>query len=347
MTTKPNFKQKTIIVIGGAGFIGSHLCAKLVKNNFVICVDDLSGGSEKNIDHLLSLPNFSFIKHNLNKELNLEDRVELKELDLKFQGIQEIYHLAALMSPKKFNDTKLEIINNNINVTQNALKLAVKYNGKLLFSSSSVVYGNRPDNKTFFQEDYFGYVDPIGKRCCYDEGKRCAESIVSVYKEKYKLDIKIARIFRTYGTKMSLNDGHMIPDFVLNALNGKDLVIYGNNNFRTSLCYVTDIIDGIIEFMNLEKDVGPVNFGSDQDYKLEDIANKIIEIAKQISPSAEKSKIVYEDALEFMIPLGLPSIAKAKEHLRWLPIVTLDTGLKSMIDYVMANKNAMDFRLEI
>jgi len=342
---KPNFKQKTIVVVGGAGFIGSHLCSKLVKNNFIICIDDLSGGAEKNIDHLLSLPNFSFIKHNLNEELNLEDRVELKPLDLKFQGVQEIYHLAALMSPKKFKDVKLEIINNNINVTQNALKLAVKYKSKFLFSSSSVIYGNRPDNKTFFQEDYFGYVDPIGKRCCYDEGKRCAESMVAVYKEKYKLDAKIARIFRTYGMKMPLNDGHMIPDFVLNALNGKDLVIYGNEDFRTSLCHVTDIVDGMVELMNLEKDVGPVNFGSDQDYKLTDVANKIIEIAKDISPSAKNLKIVYDDPLEFMRPLGLPSIAKAKEHLRWLPIVTLDTGLTSMIKYVMANKDAIEFRM--
>jgi len=342
---KPKFKQKTIVVVGGAGFIGSHLCDKLVKNNFIICIDDLSGGSEKNIDHLLSLPNFSFIKHNLNEELNLEDRVELKALDLKFQGVQEVYHLAALMSPKKFKDVKLEIINNNINVTQNALKLAVKYKAKFLFSSSSVIYGNRPDNKTFFQEDYFGYVDPIGTRCCYDEGKRCAESMVAVYKEKYKLDAKIARIFRTYGTKMPLNDGHMIPDFVLNALNGKDLVIYGNEDFRTSLCHVTDIVDGMMELMNLEKDVGPVNFGSDQDYKLADIANTIIKIAKEISPAAKNLKIVYEDPLEFMRPLGLPSISKAKEHLRWLPIVTLDTGLTSMIKYVMANKDALEFRM--
>ncbi|MFH0856596.1 MAG: NAD-dependent epimerase/dehydratase family protein [bacterium] len=347
MTTKPLFNQKNVIVIGGAGFIGAYLCNELVKKNFVICIDDLSGGDEKNIDHLLGLPNFKFIKHDITTPLNLEERSELSGVDLKFQGIQEIYHLAALMSPKKFKETKVEIFNVNIEGTRNALDLAVKYSSKFLLSSSSVVYGKRPDDKTFFQEDYFGYVDQIGERCCYDEGKRCAESLTAIYKEKYKIDAKIARIFRTYGPKMKLNDGHMLPDFVASALEGHDLIIHGNEDFSTSLCYVTDLIDGMLKLMDMDIDIGPVNFGNDQNYKLSYIADRIIQIAKEISPLAKNAKIIYGEELVFMTPLGLPSIAKAKEKLGWLPIITLDRGLRNMVDYIMANKDLVNFRFKI
>lgn len=344
MTTKPLFNQKNVIVLGGAGFIGSHLCNNLVKKNFVICVDDLSGGDEKNIDHLLGLSNFKFIKHDITQPLVLEERSELAGVDLRFQGIQEVYHLAALMSPKKFEETKLEVFNTNIEGTRNGLDLAVKYGGKFLLASSSVVYGKRPDDKTFFQEDYFGYVDPIGARCCYDEGKRCAESLVAIYKEKYKIDAKIARIFRVYGPNMKLNDGHMLPDFVLNALEGHDLVIHGNDDFSTSLCYVSDLVDGMKKLMDIDTDIGPVNLGNDQNYKLSYVAAKIIEIAKGISPFAKDAKITYGEELIFMTPLGLPSIVKAKEKLGWLPIITLDKGLRNMVDYVMANKDLINFK---
>lgn len=338
------FTRKNVVVTGGAGFIGSHLCNALCKNSFVICIDDLSGGSEKNIDHLLSLENFRFINHNLKDELNLEERQELKDVDLRFQGIQELYHLAALTSPKDFEKQKLEIFDTNIEATRNALDIARKHSSKFLFASSSVVYGKRPDNNTFFQEDYYGYVDPLGPRACYDEGKRAAESLVSTYREKYSLDAKIARLFRVYGPGMKINDGHMLPDFVLSALEGKDLIIHGDESFSTSLCYVSDITEAMIKMMELDGDVGPLNLGSDQDYKLSDVAQRIIEIARDFSPDAKKSKIAYGDPLLFMTPLGLPSIKKAKEKIGWLPIITLDTGLRNMVDYVMANKNLIDFR---
>ncbi|MFH1029729.1 MAG: NAD-dependent epimerase/dehydratase family protein [bacterium] len=341
---KPNFDKKNVLVTGGAGFIGSHLCNALIKDSFVICVDDLSGGSEKNIDHLLSLDNFRFINHNLNEKLALEERKELGDVDLRFQGIQEIYHLAAITTPKDFEKKKLEIYDTNILATRNALDMAVNYGSKFVFASSSVVYGKRPDNNTFFQEDYFGYVDQISERACYDEGKRAAESLVSIYKEKFSLDVRIARLFRIYGTKMKLSDGHMLPDFVFNALEGKDLVIHGDENFATSLCYVSDIVEALIKMADMENDIGPVNLGSDQDYKLSFIARKIIEIAKEFSSEAKNAKIVYDKPLLFMSPLGLPSITKAKEQLGWLPIVTLEKGLRNMVDYVMANKNVIDFR---
>ncbi len=344
MIAKPSFAQINIIVTGGAGFSGSHLCAELAKKDFVICIDDLSDGDEKNIDHLLGLENFKFIKHDIATPLILEERSELKGIDLRFQGIQEIYHMAALMSPKKFEEQQLQIFNVNVEGTRNALDLAAKYSSKFLLASSSVVYGKRPDDNTFFQEDYFGYVDPIGKRCCYDEGKRCAESLSAIYKEKYKVDVKIARIFRIYGPKMKLNDGHMLPDFVLNALEGRDLVIHGDENFSTALCYVSDLIDGMKKLMDMDIDIGPVNIGNDQNYKLTYIAEKIIGIAKEISPLAKDAKITYGEELLFMSQLGLPSITKAKEKLGWLPIITLDKGLRNMIDYVMANKDLVNFR---
>ncbi|MFH0854672.1 MAG: NAD-dependent epimerase/dehydratase family protein [bacterium] len=341
---KPLFEKKNVIVAGGAGFIGAYLCNALVKDSFVICIDDLSGGSEKNIDHLLSLDNFRFINHNLNEKLALEEKKELEDLDLPFHGIQELYHLAALTSPNNFEKQKLEIYDTNIISTRNALDLAVKYSSKFILASSSVVYGKRHDNNTFFQEDYFGYVDAIGPRACYDEGKRAAESLTSIYKEKYNLDARIARIFRVYGPKMKLNDGHMLPDFVVNALEGKDLVIHGDENFATSLCYVTDIVEAMMKMMDMDENAGPINIGSDQDYKLTYIANRIIEIAKEFSPLAKNSKIKFGDSLLFMSSLGLPSIKKAKEKLGWIPIVTLEKGLRNMVDYVMANKNIIEFR---
>lgn len=341
---KPNFDKKNVIVTGGAGFIGSHLCNALVKNSFVICIDDLSGGSEKNIDHLLSLDNFRFINHDLNEKINLEEIKELSDVDLRFQGIQELYHLAAITSPKNFEKQKLEIYNANINTARNALDIAVKYGSKFLFGSSSVIYGKRPDNNTFFQEDYFGYVDPMGPRACYDESMRAAESLVSIYRERFNLDAKVARMFRVYGPNMKLNDGHMLPDFVVNALEGKDLLIHGDESFSTSLCYVSDVVEAIIKLMVLENSAGPVNLGSEQDYKLTYIADKIIEIAKEFSPQAKNAKIIFGESLLFMSPLGLPSIQKAKEQLGWIPIITLEKGLRNMIDYVMGNKNILDFR---
>lgn len=343
MPTKIEFKKKNIIIIGGAGFIGSWLCKELIKHdNLIICIDDLSGGSEKNIDQLLSMPDFRFIKHNMNEKINLEDEKDLGDIDFKFQGIQEIYHLAALMSPRKFEETKLDNFLTNIESTKNALDLAVKYKSKFLFTSSSVVYGKRPNDKTFFQEDYFGYVDPISPRSCYDEGKRAAESLVSIYHEKYNLETKIARIFRTYGPGMNIKEGHMLPDFVLSALDGKPLTIHGDENFSTSLCYVTDIVDGIIKLMDQNNNIGPINLGSDQDYNLTHIAEKIIKIAEEFSPLAKNSSIVYGNSLLFMTPLGLPSIAKAKEKLGWLPIMTLEKGLRNLIDYITANKDLLE-----
>jgi len=335
-------KKKTVIVIGGAGFIGSHLCDELIKKCFVVCIDNLEEGSERNIDHLLSVADFKFIKHDMNEPINLEERSELQGIDFKFHGIGEVYHLAALTSPKKFKNAKLKIFDTSFLATKNALEMAAKYKAKFFLASSSVIYGKRPDDKTFFQEDYYGYVDPMGVRCCYDEGKRCAESLAAIFKEKFSMDVRIARIFRTFGTKMKLRDGRMLPDFVFNALDGSDLVIYGDESFSTSLCYVSDIVEGIIKLMELDSNIGPVNLGSDQNYKLTYIAERIIKITGQFLPLAQKSKIIFKPELEFMTPLGLPSIYKAKEKLGWIPIVTLDKGLTRMVDYIMANKNLIN-----
>ncbi len=325
------FEKKNILITGGAGFIGSHLCDELVKEAKVICVDDFSTGDEKNIDHLLANPNFRFIRHDITEPLNLENFSELDEFKIAFQGIQEIYHLACPTSPKKFEDHRKAILLANSYGVRNALEIAVKYNAKFLHVSSSVVYGpRRPDNPRV-REDDPGIVSPISERSCYDEGKRYAETMVANYRAIHKLDTKIARVFRVYGPRMSLKQGHMLPDFVDAALDNKDLVIYGDENFSSSFCYVSDIIDGLVKLMASGLP-GPINFGSDVDVPIVQVAQKIIDII------GSKSKIRFEGELLFMTPLCLPDITEARIELGWIPVVTLDSGLRKTIDDLRATK---------
>ncbi|OGY43518.1 MAG: hypothetical protein A3J62_02265 [Candidatus Buchananbacteria bacterium RIFCSPHIGHO2_02_FULL_38_8] len=332
MPLKPIFEKKNILVTGGAGFIGSHLCDELVKKNKVICLDNFISGDEKNIDHLLQNPNFQFIKHDITEQLELENLRELERFRVKFQGVQEIYHLACPTSPKNFENTTIETVLANSLGTKNALDLAVKYKSKFLLASSSVVYGPRDPKNTFFKEDYFGIVNQLSPRACYDEGKRFAETIVNTYHHAFNLDTKIARIFRTYGPRMKLQDGQMLPDFVFNALEDKALVIFGDQKFSSSFCHVSDVVQGLIKLMK-SGEAGPINFGSDLEYKLVDVAKKVIEL------TSSKSKIVFEKPLLFMTPLGLPDITLAKERLGWFPIVLLEEGIRGAIDYFKAYKS--------
>ena len=325
--------KKNILVTGCAGFLGSHLCDELIRENHVIGVDNLSGGGGniRNIEHLLQNPDFKFLKFDVNEPLNLEDFPELAGFKIKIQGIQEIYHLACPTTVKNFEKFKIETIKSNSLGIINLLEMTRKYKAKFLFTSSSVVYGPAREKDPYFKETDWGQVNFTSPRACYDEGKRFAESIIITYRELYGLEAKIARVFRTYGPRMPLFDGQMLPDFVLQALNDLPLIIYGDENFRSSFCYVSDIIDGLIELMNREE-LGPINLGHPESYKVVDLAKKIIEFTNS------HSEIVFKPPLLFMTPLGLPDITLAKKKLEWFPLISLEDGLKKMIEDIEINR---------
>lgn len=328
-------ERKNIIVTGGAGFIGSHLCYKLVEEANVICIDNFINSSERNIDRLLKYPNFEFLRHDINEPLDLDSLPELEKFKVKFQGIQQVYHLASPTSAKNFNKFRLDTLRANSIGMISVLELASRYKARFLHASTSVIYGPRRPDKRIFSEDDIGQVDIISPRACYDEGKRFAESAVVTYSQVSGLDTRIARIFRTYGPRERLHDGEMIPDFIVDALEGKNLIIYGDETFSTSLCYVSDIVDGLYKLMNHDVDIGPVNLGNDEELDLLDVANNVIKLA------SSKSKVEFKPPLLFMTPLGLPDIRKAKEELGWLPLVRLEDGLKKTIDYTLAHKELL------
>src|SRR3989339_1898629 len=224
----PIFEKKNVVVTGGAGFIGSHLCERLLREAKVICLDDFSNSDSSNISHLLQYPDFEFIKCDVNEKLDLEKYPELEKFKVKFQGIQEIYHLACPTSPLDFEKLKMQSLWANSSSMINTLDLAVKYKAKYIFASSSVVYGNATEEKNVFKETDQGIVDHLSPRACYDEGKRFAETCVEMYRQVYGLDAKVARVFTTYGPHMKLFEGQMIPDFIINALEGKNLTINGD-----------------------------------------------------------------------------------------------------------------------
>lgn len=333
------YDKKNVLVTGGAGFIGSYLCEHLLKDSRVICVDNFVTSQESNIDHLLKNQDFEFIRHDFNTPFDPEIFPELARFKIKFQGIQEIYHLACPTSPKKFDQFKIQTLLANSQAVKNALDLAVRYHSKIQLASASVVYGPRkPDNSPYKEDDY-GMVNALSPRACYDEGKRYAETMFETYRQVYKLETKIARIFRTYGPRMPLYDGQMVPDFITDALDNKDLIIYGDETFKTSLTYVSDIVDAMVKLMAAPADIGPVNLGSDLDMPLVDVAQRVIEM------TGSTSRITFEPPLLFMSQLGLPDIAKAKEKLGWLPLVRLDEGLKRAIDYTVAHKSLLGFKM--
>jgi len=325
-------QNKTVLVTGGAGFIGSHLCERLLKDGArVVCIDNFATSHVRNIEALLQNPNFFFLRLDINTPFNLEKMPELEPLKIPYDGIQEIYHLACPTTVKKFDEFKIQTLLSNSIGNYHILEIAAKYKSKVLLGSTSVVYGGRLEDEKFFDEEHKGIVNHLSPRACYDEGKRFSETMFETYRQVHGIETKIARIFRTYGPRMPLFDGHMIPDFVLNALDGKDLVVYGDEAFSTSMVYVTDVVDGLVRLMGAPKDVGPVNIGDDKDVKIVEVANKVIEL------TGSASKVVHEAELPFLTELGLPRISKARE-LGWLPLVRLEDGLTKTIEYVKANK---------
>lgn len=325
-------ERKNVVVIGGAGFLGSHLCDELVHSHQVICVDNFISGSQSNIDRLLSDPNFLFIRHDMVNPLDLEALPETERFRVKARGVAEVYNLACPTSAKQFEEFRIRTLETNAWGTRNALELARKYKAKFLHFSSSVVYGARREDNAAFPENYWGYVNALSPRACYDEGRRFAETAVVTYQQVYKLDAKIIRVFRAYGPRMKLFDGQMIPDFITAALDNKELIIYGDASFSTSLVYVSDVVDAAIKVME-SAEAGPFNVGSPTDIKLDDVAKQIIAL------TGSKSTVAFQPPLLFMTSLGLPDITLIKETLGWLPVVALDEGLHKTIDYTKAEQS--------
>lgn len=323
--------RRNVLVIGGAGFIGSNLCEELVKNDNVICVDNYLTGSENNIDHLLQLPNFELIKHDISQPLDLDGAAESKEFKVKFQGIQEIYYAASPTSPKEHDQYPIETLLANSAGVKNALDLAVKYKSAFTFFSTSLVYGE-PENDNPFKEEYIGKVDQLGAMSCYDEGKRFGEAMVSQYQKKYGLKIKIARIFNTYGPRMKVWDNLLIPYFIEQALAGQDLEINGDEGRKVAVCYVGDMVDGLIKLMRSDF-VGAMNLGAENWVSIKELAEKII----TLSESQSKIKMMAGD--DRMAKEGLPDISLARKNLEWFPVISLDEGLKKTIDFARIAKS--------
>ncbi len=335
MPATPIFEKKNVLVTGGAGFIGSHLCERLLKEAKVICLDNFVNSNERNIDPLLQLPDFEFIRADINQPIDLEAYPELEKFKIQFQGVQEIYHLACPTSIKNFEQYKMETLLAQSVGTRNVLDVAARYKAKFLYASSAVVYGPRRADAKFFREEDVGFVDQLTPRACYDEGKRFGETMTETYRQVHGIDTKIARIFRTYGPHQRLFDGEMIPDFITDAIDDRDLVIYGDETFSSTLTYVADIIDGLVKLMKTSPGIGPVNLGTDSALKIVDVAKMIIELV------GSSSKIVFEPSLLFLTTLGTPDIRKAKELLGWLPLVRPQEGLKKSIDYALAHKSLL------
>lgn len=306
--------MKKILVTGGAGFIGSHLCTRLVNDgHYVICLDNLFTGRTAHIAHLLSLPNFEFVDH------DVETPYYRKEID-------EIYNLACPASPVHYQYDAVKTIKTSVLGAINMLELAKQNGAKILQASTSEVYGDPAIHPQV--ESYWGNVNPIGIRSCYDEGKRCAETLFMDYNRQKRVRIKIIRIFNTYGPRMLSNDGRVISNFVVQALQNQDITIYGTGNQTRSFQYVDDLIEAMIRTMATEDTfVGPINLGNPHEFTILELAKKVIEL------TGSKSKLVFKPLPHDDPKQRQPNIALAKEKLGWEPKIQLEEGLKHMIEF--------------
>jgi len=306
--------MNTIIITGGAGFIGSHLCDALIKDNRVICVDNTFTGSEMNIKYLIGKDNFKFIKHDIIEPLFLDD-----------EKIDQIYNLACPASPVHYQFNAIRTIKANILGTTNMLGLAKKHKARILQASTSEVYGDPLEHPQ--KEGYCGNVNCTGIRACYDEGKRCAETLMFDYHRQNEVDIKVVRIFNTYGPRMARNDGRVISNFITQALSGEYITVYGDGKQTRSFCYVSDMVDGMIKMMNRKGFIGPVNLGNPKEVTILELAKRVIDF------TGSKSKIVFEELPQDDPKQRSPSIDLAKEKLGWGPKIELSVGLKETIGY--------------
>ena len=310
--------MKKILVTGGSGFLGNHLCRELVKNkNEVICLDDLSSGFKENINDLMKFSNFKFIFHDVTKPIEIE--------------VDQIYNLACPASPVQYQKNPIKTTITSVLGTLNILKLAKKNNAKVLQASTSEVYGNPKINPQ--NEQYWGNVNPIGVRSCYDEGKRCAETLCMDFKRQHSVDVKIIRIFNTYGPQMSQNDGRVVSNFIMQSLNNKQLTVYGNGEQTRSFCYVNDLISGFILAMNNNDVNGVLNLGNPEENRIIDIASLIIKMTNS------NSKIKFTTLPEDDPVQRKPDISKAIDILKWSPKVNFKEGIKETIDWFNSKYN--------
>lgn len=305
--------KKRVLVTGGAGFLGSHLCEKLLQEgNEVVCLDNYFTGQKQNVVNLLSNPYFELVRHDITMPFYIE--------------VDEIYNLACPASPVHYQHNPIKTIKTSVMGAINMLGLAKRIKAKVLQASTSEVYGDpdvHPQN-----EEYWGNVNPIGERSCYDEGKRCAESLFVNYHKQNDVKIKIARIFNTYGPKMHPNDGRVVSNFIVQALQNKDITIFGDGTQTRSFCYVDDLLDGLVKLMASPDEISnPINIGNPVEFSMNELASLVLKLTNS------KSKIVYlplpaDDPLQ-----RRPNITKAKEILNWEPKIMLEEGLKETIKY--------------
>ena len=305
--------MKHILVTGGAGFIGSHLCKRLVdEGNHVICLDNLFTGSKENILPLMDNKNFEFIQHDVVQELKVE--------------VDQIYNLACPASPVHYQYDSVKTLKTSVLGAMNLLELAKRTNARILQASTSEVYGDPQVHPQ--PEGYWGHVNPIGIRSCYDEGKRVAETLFSDYHRQYGVDTKIIRIFNTYGPNMNPEDGRVVSNFIVQALRGEDITIYGDGKQTRSFCYVDDLVEGVIRMMNSRDGfTGPVNLGNPGEFTMLELAEKVL------AQTGSKSKIVYLPLPQDDPTQRKPVIDLAKKELDWEPKVMLDDGLSKTIAY--------------
>lgn len=304
---------KRILVTGGGGFIGSHLCEKLLKGGSeVLCVDNFFTGAKDNIAHIMNNPYFEAMRHDITFPLYVE--------------VDEIYNLACPASPIHYQLDPVQTIKTAVHGAINMLGLAKRLKTKILQASTSEVYGNPAVHPQ--PETYWGSVNPIGVRSCYDEGKRCAETLFFDYHRQHKLKIKVARIFNTYGPRMHLNDGRVVSNFIIQALSGEDITVYGDGTQTRSFCYIDDMVDGLIKLMNTPDDLtGPVNLGNPSEISILELVEKVLKITKS------RSKIVYKPLPQDDPVRRCPDITLAKKRLGWQPKTNLEEGLKKTVGY--------------
>lgn len=316
--------EKRILVTGGAGFLGSHLCARLIEQGAqVLCVDNFFTGARRNVEQLLDHKHFELIRHDVTFPLFVE--------------VDEIYNLACPASPVHYQHDPVQTIKTSVHGAINMLGLAKRVNAKILQASTSEVYGDPSVHPQ--TEEYWGNVNPIGPRSCYDEGKRCAETLFFDYWRQHKLEIKVARIFNTYGPRMHPNDGRVVSNFVVQALKGEPITIYGDGSQTRSFCYVDDLIEGFIRLMETPKDLtGPVNLGNPNEFTIKELAELAIEM------TGSKSKLTFLPLPQDDPKQRQPNNVLAREKLGWEPKVPLRDGLRHTIGYfdrlLSAGRNA-------
>jgi UDP-glucuronate decarboxylase len=305
--------RKRVMITGGAGFLGSHLADRLLEaGHEVLCVDNLFTGTKDNIAHLHSNPSFEFMRHDITFPLFVE--------------VDEIYNLACPASPIHYQHDPVQTTKTSVHGAINMLGLAKRLGCKILQASTSEVYGDPSVHPQ--TEEYWGHVNPIGPRSCYDEGKRCAETLFFDYHRQHKLPIKVARIFNTYGPRMHPADGRVVSNFIMQALKNEPITIYGDGSQTRSFCYVDDLIRGLMALMNTGPDVtGPINIGNPNEFTVRELAEKVIEL------TGSSSKIVEEPLPQDDPKQRQPDISKAKRDLGWEPTVQLEQGLTQTIDY--------------